>query len=142
MAGNLPNDSDGKSGCIDENSFVHLVIDNDPILSVYTLSYDDDVATRFTSSPAENGTEIIDGKFNVPASVNIVGVIKASDYSTVEKIRQSVRSNKKILCKFYGKAGMLDNMLIERIHSRGTSQRLDAVEVSISLKQWMGIDPK
>lgn len=116
---------------------VYLQVNGKDILEIFPIRYSSTEGCRFTASPTEKGTEKIDSKFRLPTVVSFSGLIKAPHYSKLATISDSIKSNKKEFCIFYGKDGSVEKMLVEKFDKTGNNSRLDAIEISVQLREYI-----
>ena len=69
----------------------------------------------------------------------IVRIIKSDYFNTVQRIRDNVNELElgTLKCQFMGKAGDIKNMIIETFEEIGSSNRYDAVEVKVTLREYL-----
>lgn len=119
-------------------SAVYMNVDGSTIAEIFPLKYTESRSCKFTSSPAESGMEMIDSKFRLPTVISFSGLIMADQYSKLSSLKDAIANNQKKFVTFYGKDGEVDgNMLVERFEKTGDADHLDALLISVTLREYI-----
>lgn len=125
-------------GCSNRNP-VYLAPSGGSLMSIFPTSYNIKENCKLIGSPVESGEIRFDHKVKMPTTVTFTGILKEPKYSDIAKLKKAIEAEdiSECMCKFYGKAGTVDNMIIESFEEIGDKNRLDAVEVRVSLREYL-----
>lgn len=119
---------------------VRLKPKGEDIYTIFPTSYTTKNHCQMLGSPSEWGLKQFDNKVIQPSTVQLTGIIKSENAeSTLTKLRKQIKmlSLENTLCEFQGKGGTMQKMIIESIEEVGEPNRYDAVEVRISLLEFL-----
>lgn len=139
---------DSATSPMDGVNAVYIKVNGKDILEIFPTQYTSSDSCRFTSSPSEKGTETIDSKVRMPVVVRFTGTVMKEGFSALNTIRASIKSNikKDAICEFFPKelsqSEGMKTMLVERLDVSGTQDKLDALTVSVSLKELIQVGAK
>ena len=128
--------SDGGKGKVQP---VYLRLSDGPLLSIFPTNYNQKNHCSLLGSPSESGQMQYDNKVIQPSTVQFTGIVKNANKRDIIRIRTMIKSFKlqKIKCQFQTKAGKIDNMIIESIEEIGEPNRYDAMEIKVSLLEYL-----
>lgn len=129
-------ESDGGQGNVKP---VYLMIKGAPLLQIFPTRYTEKNHCSLLGSPSEKGLQMVDNKVRRPSTVQFTGIVKSTKDSVFGKIRAIIKQNSldQIICQFQSKSGQIDNMLIESIEEIGEANRYDAMEIRVSLVEYL-----
>lgn len=120
---------------------VRLKIGGIDLIEIFPLQYSNAQPVALLGSPSELGKMRYDHKIIKPKKISFSGLMKKAHFAKVKNlIEKAVRSfdpNGFLFCIFYSKAGTAMRMMIEQFDETGNNQRLDAVEVKVSLSEFL-----
>ena len=128
--------SDGGKGNVNP---VYISIKGAPLLQIFPTNYTEKNHCTMLGSPSEKGLKMYDNKVRQPSTVQFTGILKVAQKSAMTKLRVQIKKNQlsDILCTFQSKSGTIENMIIESIEEVGDSNRYDAMEVRVSLSEYL-----
>ena len=107
---------------------------------IYPTSYVQKNSCQLIGSPSEMGLQQFDNKVRQPISIQMTGIVKYENSKTVfTPLRMLIKEVKlsKMLCEFQTKAGQVKKMVIESIEEVGDPSRYDAMEIRVSLVEYL-----
>ena len=109
------------------------------LMEIFPTSYNIKNSCKLLGSPSEGGLTQYDNKVIQPSEVSFTGIIKSDYFRTVQEIRDNIDKMDlgSLKCQFMGKAGDIKNMIIETFEEIGTPNRYDAVEVKVTLREFL-----
>ena len=133
MAADLTSD-----GCSNSNP-VYIATSGGSLMSIFPTSYTIKNNCKLIGSPVESGETRFDHKVKMPTTITFTGILKEPKYSEIASLKKSIDAEaiSECKCTFYGKAGTAENMIIEAFEEIGDKNRLDAVEVRVSLREYL-----
>lgn len=119
---------------------VYIQIGTKDAKEIFPTSYNVKDSCKLLGSPSEGGLMQYDNKVTQPREITFTGIVKKEHMTDlIEAARDLVGDNdlNNILCKFYGKSGEVDKMVIESCEEIGSSNRYDAIEVKFVLREYL-----
>lgn len=128
--------SDGGRGNVNP---VYISIKGIPLLQIFPTNYTEKNHCTMLGSPSEKGLQMFDNKVRQPSTVQFTGILKVAQKSAMTKLRVQIKKNQlsDLLCTFQSKSGTIENMIIESIEEVGEANRYDAMEVRVSLTEYL-----
>ena len=128
--------SDGGRGNVNP---VYLSIKGTPLLQIFPTNYTEKNHCTMLGSPSESGLKMFDNKVRQPSTVQFTGILKVAQKSAMTKLRVQIKKNQlaDLLCTFQSKSGTIENMIIESVEEVGESNRYDAMEIRVSLTEYL-----
>lgn len=129
-------ESDGGRGIVQP---VLLKLKGSPLVAIFPTSYTEKNSSALLGSPSEGGQQQYDNKVRQPSSVQFTGIVKSTKKQVFSAIRAVVKKTKlaDILCEFQTKSGTIKNMIIESLEEVGDPNRYDAMEIRVSLQEYL-----
>lgn len=118
---------------------VYMSIKGVPLLQIFPTDYTEKNHCTMLGSPSEKGLQMFDNKVRQPSTVQFTGILKVAQKSVLTKLRVQIKMNQlsDLRCTFQSKSGTIENMIIESVEEVGTSNRYDAMEVRVSLTEYL-----
>lgn len=109
------------------------------LLEIFPTSYTQKDYCQMIGSPSEMGLMTFDNKVRMPSTVQLTGIVKYENRSIFDKLRKMTKSKNlgELRCTFQSKADEIQNMIIESVEEVGSPNRYDAMEIKISLQEYM-----
>lgn len=128
--------SDGGRGNVNP---VYISIKGIPLLQIFPTNYTEKNHCTMLGSPSEKGLQMFDNKVRQPSTVQFTGILKVAQKSAMTKLRVQIKKNQlsDLLCTFQSKSGTIENMIIESVEEVGEANRYDAMEVRVSLTEYL-----
>ena len=133
-------DTDGGRGSVQP---VYLYINGGALTQIFPTSYTEKNYCTMLGSPSEAGLQQFDNKVRQPSTVQFTGIVKSTEKSVFTKLRVVMKQIKleNIKCIFQTKSGRIQNMILESIEEVGDSNRYDAMEIRVSLLEFLEHNP-
>lgn len=127
---------DGNKGTVTP---VYLKTAGGPIVSIFPTFYTERNHCALLGSPSEGGLQMYDNKVRQPTTIQFSGIVKSVETDVFTHLRRVIRAIalNDILCEFQTKSGIVKNMIIESIEEIGSNQRYDAMEIKVSLVEYL-----
>ena len=128
---------DGAGGTVQA---VVLKVKGSPLAQIFPTSYTATSSCALLGSPSEGGLKQFDNKVIQPSKVQFSGIVKAGGKGEVFQALRKIMKKLKlgdILCEFQSKGDKIQNMIIESMEEVGDPNRYDAMEIRVSLQEYL-----